>query len=102
MAWTHRRPLVRHVHRHMNSRTIVYHGPLWPGSTSMERAKAFSELEGFQVLQSDNGNRVERLRGFMARLFWRLRIPLDSARENEALETIARRHRPEIIFVDNS
>jgi spore maturation protein CgeB len=86
----------------MNSRTIIYHGPLWPGSTSLERAKAFAELEGIRVLQSDNGQRVEKLRSITARVFWRLRFPLDSGRENEVLESIARKHRPEIIFVDNS
>lgn len=81
---------------------LLYHGPLWHGSTSLQRARAFADLPEVCVIESDSGLRVGGHSSLVQRIRWKLRWPMDVARENETLLQAARLHRPDILMVDNS
>ena len=84
------------------SLTLLYHGPLWDGSTSLQRLKAFAALDGVRVIAHDSGARVAGRASTWYRIRWKLRWPEDALRENERLVAICDRERPDAVFVDNS
>ncbi|UZR28731.1 CgeB family protein [Methylococcus mesophilus] len=81
---------------------LLYHGPLWQGSTSLQRAQAFQELSDIQVIANDDGHRVGKSANIIHRIRWKLRWPVDVNHENESLFVAVEQHRPDIIFVDSS
>ena len=78
---------------------LLYHGAFFPGSTALHRLEGFSALPGLEAVAQEAktapGNWLTRLR-------WRARWPRDAAGDNAALVDAARRHRPDIVFIDNS
>jgi hypothetical protein len=81
---------------------LLYHGPLWYGSTSLQRAGAFAKLAGVSVVRSDTGDRLTDKPGLVQRVRWKLGWPADLSDENGRLLALARESRPDIVFVDNS
>lgn len=81
---------------------LLYFGPQWDGSTSLQRLRAFERLDGLRAVGIDSGARVGGTPSLWRRIRWRLRMPVDSLAENETLLAAVRNHRPEIVLVDNS
>jgi len=81
---------------------ILYQGPMWRGSTSVQRAESLARQPGFETIILDSGGRVARLPSLYARVRWRLRWPVDSLSENDALIAAAKLHLPDAIVIDNS
>jgi spore maturation protein CgeB len=81
---------------------ILYHGPLWLGSTSLQRAEAFARLPGVEMIESDNGHRVGGRSNLIHRIRWKSRWPIDVSLENERLFERVMAQQPDIVFVDNS
>jgi spore maturation protein CgeB len=82
--------------------SLLYFGPQWEGSTSVQRLHAFSQLEGVRAIGIDNGAQVGGSASLWRRIRWRLRLPVDAGKENEQLIASAAQHRPDIVLVDNS
>jgi spore maturation protein CgeB len=81
---------------------LLYHGPLWVGSTSLQRYEAFAALEGVEAITSDSGMRVGKLVNPIHRLRWKLRLPVDTTGSNQSLIEAVGLHQPDIVFVDSS
>jgi len=81
---------------------LLYHGPLWRGSTSLQRAEAFARLPGVSVIQHDTGARVGPATNLYRRIRWRLRWPVDEFDENRRLRQVVGRERPDVVLIDNS
>lgn len=81
---------------------LLYHGPLWYGSTSLQRVQAFQNLEGVDVIESDTGGRVGGQNSLYRRVRWKLRWPVDILRENDQLLSLVGDTKPDIVMVDNS
>lgn len=81
---------------------LLYHGPLWAGSTSLHRYEAFASMDGVEAIASDDMLRPVKLRNPIHRLRWKLRWPADITGSNESLLEDVRRHRPDIVVVDSS
>jgi spore maturation protein CgeB len=80
---------------------LLYFGPQWEGSTSLQRLKAFAQLQGVRVIGVDNGARVGGSASLWRRIRWKLRLPVDAEKENERLLSSAQQYRPDIVLVDN-
>lgn len=81
---------------------LVYFGPQWTGSTSLQRLNAFKKLIGVQAIGVDCGASPDSRSTLWNRVRWKLRLPADVREENSALIEAATFHRPDIIVVDNS
>jgi len=81
---------------------LLYFGPQWAGSTSLQRLQAFSRLEDVSAVGVDNGALVGMPASLWSRVRWKLRWPIDSLGENERLIDAAAQQRPDVILVDNS
>ena len=81
---------------------ILYHGPFWRGSTSVQRVDAFARQPGVEVEPSDTGHRLTDKWTLVQRIRWKIRFPADVSNENGSLIARAEAHRPDIVFVDNS
>jgi spore maturation protein CgeB len=81
---------------------LLFHGPLWPGSTSLQRVEAFRRMPGLTLIAHDTGARVHGAANLYRRIRWRLRWPVDEFDENARLLRIAETTRPDVIFIDNS
>jgi hypothetical protein len=82
--------------------TLLYFGPQWPGSTSLQRLNAFQDILGeADAVGVDNGAGVGGSATLWQRIRWRLRLPVDVRHENEVLLTAVRKHSPRIVLVDN-
>lgn len=82
--------------------TLLYFGPQWEGSTSLQRLRAFQSLDGVRAIGIDNGAAVGGKGSLWRRVRWRLRMPVDVLAENERLLAAVADHRPDIVLVDNS
>lgn len=86
---------------------LLYHGPLWVGSTSLQRLQAFQQLDGVTAVGHDTGARVGEAtqlwyRNFLHRVRWKLRWPIDAFDENRRLISVVLVERPDVVVVDNS
>lgn len=81
---------------------LLYFGPQWKGSTSLQRLHAFMQLEGVGAVGVDSGAQIGGKSALWNRVRWRLRMPVDSLGENERLVEAVTTHRPDIVVVDNS
>ncbi|MEM9357041.1 MAG: hypothetical protein AAGB04_12590, partial [Pseudomonadota bacterium] len=82
---------------------LLYCGPLWEGSTALQRARAFSRQTGVEVLYLDMTLGVRDPRpSLMGRVRWKAGWPADTLGENYRLLETARREQPDVVFVDNS
>jgi hypothetical protein len=82
--------------------TLLYFGPQWAGSTSLQRLRAFERLEGVSTIGVDCGARIGGRASLWQRVRWKLRLPLDVHAENARLIAAVATHRPQIVIVDNS
>lgn len=82
---------------------LLYHGPLWPGSTALQRAEALAVLPGVALIPLDTtrGQR-DQSTNLYQRVRWKFGWPVDSLEENTRLLELARRERPDVIIADNS
>jgi hypothetical protein len=85
---------------------IMYAGPLWPGSTSLQRLEALQRVAGVQAIGHDSGMRVGThnagIVSLWRRIRWRLGWPADSGQENTRLEQAVANARPDALIVDSS
>lgn len=81
---------------------ILYHGPFWRGSTSLQRAQAFARQPGVEIERSDTGHQLSDKWTLIQRVRWKIRLPSDVSDENPKLVARAMAFRPDFIFVDNS
>jgi len=82
--------------------SLLYFGPQWVGSTSLQRFEAFRNLEGLRAIGVDNGSSIGGVSSLWHRIRWKLRLPVDSRSENQRLIEAVNAHRPQIVLVDNS
>lgn len=81
---------------------VVYHGALWPGSTSLQRYEAFRAVEGVRAVPVDTGAKPGDTASFVQRLRWKIGLPQDLYRENEKLLRAVEDARPDIVMIDSS
>ena len=81
---------------------LLYFGPQWAGSTSLQRLHAFAAMEGVISVGIDNGALIKRPTVLWNRIRWKLRLPVDVLDENRKLLESVEAHRPDIVLVDNS
>ncbi|MCC7040793.1 MAG: glycosyltransferase [Burkholderiales bacterium] len=81
---------------------LLYFGPQWTGSTSLQRLHAFQQIDGLEAIGVDCGADVGAKSTLWRRVRWKLRLPVDALRENERLLDAVAAHRPDIVLVDNS
>lgn len=81
---------------------LLYHGPFWAGSTSLQRLEAFKQLEGVTAIGHDTGAVVGKLSNLWHRVRWKLRWPVDGLEENLRLLETAEREQPDVVIIDNS
>lgn len=81
---------------------LLYFGPQWAGSTSLQRLHAFQQLDGVEAVGVDCGANVGGPHSLAYRVRWKLRLPIDALHENERLIAAVKQHRPDIVLVDNS
>jgi hypothetical protein len=80
---------------------ILYHGPLWSGSTSLQRARSLARQPDVTVIEHDTHSRPGAT-PLWQRIRWRLGVPDDTNRENDRLLAAVRDHRPDVVLVDSS
>lgn len=84
---------------------LLYHGPLWDGSTALQRADAMRHWLGDGLIAMDDQHRIRRPEG-LERLahgiLWRLGFPLDLNGSVARLEASVGEHRPDVVVVDSS
>lgn len=81
---------------------LLYFGPFWDGSTSVQRAASFRAIPGLEVALRDTAARMQVRAGLYARIRWRLGWPLDKFDENRSLIEAVEAERPDAVIVDNS
>jgi spore maturation protein CgeB len=84
---------------------MIYQGPLWTGSTALQRAAAFRHCLGNDLVILDDNRRITRpkvLARFVRGALWRLGYPTDLHRSVERLTAAILEHRPDVVFVDSS
>ena len=81
--------------------SLLYFGPQWSGSTSLQRLRAFQEIEGVTAFGVDNLVNLENKASFGSRVRWKLRLPMDVLGENARLLDEVIKNKPEIVLVDN-
>jgi spore maturation protein CgeB len=79
---------------------LLFVGPLWDGSTALQRAEAFKAIGEVEVFTLDSMDRVGKT-SFTDRVRHRLRWPPDRHNINRNLVAAANELRPEIIFIDS-
>src|SRR5262245_53512138 len=81
---------------------LLYQGPLWAGSTSLQRFEAFAALPGVIAVPLDTGARVRPPGNIYRRIRWKLRYPVDALDENAALLAAVAAERPLAVVIDAS
>jgi spore maturation protein CgeB len=79
---------------------LLFVGPLWDGSTALQRADAFRAIEGVEVIALDSMDRIGKA-SFKDRVRHRLRWPSDRHRINKSLVEAAIEFCPEVVFIDS-
>lgn len=82
--------------------SLLYFGPQWLGSTSLQRLHAFEQTTGLRTIGVDTGVMIGGSASLWHRVRWKLRLPVDAWGENSRLIAAVQKHRPDIVFVDNS
>lgn len=81
---------------------LLYFGPQWAGSTSLQRLHAFQQLDDIEAIGVDCGATLGGHRSLTYRVRWKLRLPIDLLDENARLIAAVKAHRPDVVMVDNS
>jgi spore maturation protein CgeB len=80
---------------------IIYHGPMFDGAKSRQRAEAMAGIAGIDLIFSESwsspANALEKLAWRIGR---RIGCPPDLGDENRRLLALARAHRPDALFVE--
>jgi hypothetical protein len=79
---------------------LLYQGPLWSGSTSLQRFEAFAGLAGVVAIPLDTGARPGPPGSLYRRIRWKLRYPVDALDENAALLAAVVSERPLVVVID--
>lgn len=82
--------------------SLLYFGPEWVGSTSLQRLTAFSMLDDVEAVGVDSGSCIGVAASLWHKIRWRMRVPVDVNHENQTLITAVRSMRPQVVVVDNS
>src|SRR5262245_35715712 len=80
---------------------LLFVGPLWGGSTALQRMKAFEAVEGFTVFHMDSMERAGKA-SMCDRIRERLRWPADHHRLNELFLSAVDRVHHHVVFIDSS
>lgn len=85
---------------------MIFTGPLWDGSTSLQRLNAFLALDFLEVHAIDSGLRVRvtrhTMRTVLYSLAWKAGWAPDIGHERARLLSLAREITSDVIFVDSS
>lgn len=81
---------------------IVFHGPHWDGSTSLQRLRAMQQVEGVTVVAHDTNARMGAGKSLYRRIRWRLGVPTDDWSERERLLAAVAEHRPDAVIIEGS
>ena len=81
--------------------SLLYFGQQWIGSTSIQRLKAFQQIDGVLAVGIDNNVTLDKKNSTWQRIRWRLRFPVDVFNERDALIKSVEYHKPDIVLVDN-
>lgn len=83
---------------------LLYQGELRTGTTSLQRAEAFSRVRGVELVKLHTGAGADLVRSVSLyyRVRWKLRWPIDDLGQNEALLDAVSMERPDAVIVDNS
>ncbi len=84
----------------MSPGKMLFVGPLWAGSTALQRCRAFEQI-GVRVIALDSMERVGRA-SIVDRIRHRLRWPADKSNLNERLRCAVIEHGPSIVFIDST
>jgi spore maturation protein CgeB len=80
---------------------ILYFGPTWEGSTTVQRFQAMGRQPGVEAVQVSSGG-LPGTRSVPERIMWKLRWPIDFQHENESLLRETSRLKPDVVFVEGS
>lgn len=82
----------------------LYQGPMWPGSTTLQRCQAMATLQGVEVtpLDSRAGRPTAQRPSLYRRVRGRLRWPVDDRGENDELLETAARERANVVIIEAS
>jgi len=81
---------------------MLYHAQMWSGSTALQRFEAFQKTPGVIAIAHNVHNGLNARHSLLARIFWKLRWPIDVDAENERLVDAVTAKKPDVVFVDNS
>lgn len=84
---------------------MIYQGPLWVGSTALQRAAAFRHWLGDGLITIDDRRRITRpniVQRISHSTLWHLGYPIDRHRTIDRLTAAIVQHHPDVVFVDAS
>jgi len=83
---------------------LIFHGPLWYGSTTLQRLKALQTVDGVIAIGHDDNDTTHlgESASLYRRVRWKLGWPTDHWRENDRLIAAVGAERPEIVLVEGS
>jgi spore maturation protein CgeB len=81
---------------------LVFHGPLWDGSTSLQRLRALQATDGVIAIGHDTAERMGEGANLYRRVRWRLGWPTDDCCANDRLIAIVTAERPEVVIIEGS
>lgn len=81
-------------------RRLVFVGPLWTGSTTVQRLHAFQRTQGLLVTWLDTGDRCSEAT-LVDRVAHKLRRPIDWNDLNGRVASLAAKIHPDVMFFDN-
>jgi len=81
---------------------LVFHGPLFDGSTSLQRLVAFQAIDGTIAIGHDTNARLGESANLYRRVRSKLGWPTDDLRENDRLIAIVTAERPEVVVIEGS
>ena len=79
---------------------MLYVGPLWNGSTALQRMQAFSAIPELKVIPLDSEEGGGRGYSFLDRVRHKLRWPADHHHLNQRMLAAVREHVPGVVFID--
>src|SRR5438552_1965313 len=80
---------------------ILFVGPLWSGSTALQRLNGFKAVKGLTVHALDSFERVGKA-SLLDRIRHRLRLPADHHNLNRRLLTAVEELLPSVVFIDST
>jgi spore maturation protein CgeB len=81
---------------------LVFHGPLWDGSTSLQRLRALQAIDGVNAIGHDTAEHMGKGVNLYHRLRWKLGWPTDDCCANDRLIAVVTIERPEAVIIEGS